>query len=96
MQIDLSKCASSDQILEAVTNALADMVIVSGRRGARRWFRKAGIKGRIREDVVFRDRREVRQLGPLHRNLLVCTAISRYTAGGDEENAVYDVAVVTY
>lgn len=94
--INLSSCKSRKDIHQALLSAVADKEIVSGRLEARRRFREQNIKGRVHENVVFRDRREVHQIGPLHRDVFVCSMITRYFINGAPGVEFYAVDVVAY
>lgn len=96
MNIDLSSCRTCDDIRRVLMASLSGKELVSGRFEARRLFRRRGIKGHIREEILFRDSREIHVIGPLHRDMLVSSMITRFSVKGVPEAEAYSYDVVTY
>lgn len=96
LNIDLSPCLSVDDVRRATKEALLGRTLAGSRAEARRLFRREGYKDHIRTEMVFRDTRELHQVGPIHRNILVVTVIWRFTPARNPEKELYSIDIVTY
>ncbi len=91
---DISMCKSPHEVRETLQAALAAKTVVGGPADARRWFRRNGIKGKVKVRNILNEKKEYR--GILGRNILTYIRIDEYFVDPKDGKCIYSYDVITY
>ena len=91
---DISPCRTPQDIRDALFVAMAGKTVVANRCGAIRWFRKAGIPGKVRSRTILDEKREFR--GLFGRVVFVRARIEEYFIDPKSGDCVYTCETIVY